>query len=278
MSLPQLEPATSKLDLDATDVGSVFVSNYPPYGVWGEAAVPRALEVLDSPGDPEASLGLYMHVPFCRRRCKFCYFRVFTDKKPEQISAYADHLAGEVEEYSRRKIVEGRDLDFVYVGGGTPSYLPDELIESLFVRVKAAMSWDKVEEVAFECEPGTLTEPKLETLRNVGVTRLSVGIENFDDRILRLNGRAHLSPEIERVQPWIAALDFPQVNVDLIAGMVGETWESWRETVQKTIDWDPDSVTLYQMELPFNTVFSKAKMRGESEVEFADWAMKREWH
>lgn len=278
MSLPQLEPATSKLDLEATDVGSVFVSNYPPYGVWNEAAVPQALEALDSPGKADVPLGLYLHIPFCRKRCKFCYFRVFTDKNNEQIQGYLDALAAEVEAYGRRKIVEGRHLDFVYVGGGTPSYIAVKQLEPLVARLKAAMPWDKAREVAFECEPGTLTQSKLEAIRGIGVTRLSLGIENFDDDVLRENGRAHLSPEIERVRPWIEDLDFPQVNVDLISGMVGETWVTWRETVKKTIDWDPDSVTLYQMELPFNTVYSKSKLRGESEVEFADWKTKREWH
>ncbi len=278
MTVPQLEPATSKLDLAATDVGSVFVSNYPPYSTWGEGDVVKAEAALDAPGNPETPLGLYMHIPFCRKRCKFCYFRVFTDKNNDQIQTYLDALAAEVEAYAQRKIVEGRHLDFVYVGGGTPSYIAVKQLVPLVAQLKAAMPWDRAREVAFECEPGTLTQSKLEAIREIGVTRLSLGIENFDDDVLRENGRAHLSPEIERVRPWIQALDFPQVNVDLIAGMVGETWETWRETVQKTIDWDPDSVTLYQMELPFNTVYSKSKLRGESEIEFADWKTKREWH
>ena len=278
MTVPQLEPATSRLDLEATDVGSVFVSNYPPYSAWSEADVPAAQAALDAPGDPAVPLGLYMHIPFCRKRCKFCYFRVFTDKNNEQIQGYLDALACEVEAYSKRRVVEGRHLDFVYFGGGTPSYIAIKQLEPLVERLKAAMPWDRAREVAFECEPGTLTQSKLEAIRRIGVTRLSLGIENFDDEVLKENGRAHLSAEIERVRPWIEALDFPQVNVDLIAGMVGETWDTWRETVRKTIEWDPDSVTLYQMELPFNTVYSKSKLRGESEVQFADWKTKRDWH
>ena len=87
-------------------------------------------------------------------------------------------------------------------------------------------------------------------------------MENFDDTILELNGRAHVSKEINRVLPWIEKIGFPSLNIDLIAGMVGETWETWRETVRKAIDVDADTVTVYEMELPFNTRFSKQFFEG----------------
>ena len=119
------------------------------------------------------------------------------------------------------------------------------------------MPWDKALEVAFECEPGTLTQSKLETIREVGVTRLSIGVENLNDAVLRENGRAHVTKEIYRIMPWVHQLEFDQVNIDLIAGMVGEVRETWEETVQKAIELNPDSITIYQMELPFNTVYSK---------------------
>jgi len=276
--MPQVEPATSRLDLEATEVGSVFVSNYPPYSFWSREAAPEAEAVLDAPPRAGVDLGLYVHIPFCRRRCKFCYFRVYTDKNSEQIQRYVDALGSEVEKFAERRAVQGRSLRFVYFGGGTPSYLAVKQLEPLVRRLKAAMPWDGAEEVAFECEPGTLTRPKLEALRSLGITRLSLGIENFDDAVLSENGRAHVSTEIERVAPWINELDFPQVNIDLIAGMVGESWETWRETVRRAIEFDADSVTIYQLELPFNTVYSKAKLEGGAEVSFSDWKTKREWH
>ena len=123
--------------------------------------------------------------------------------------------------------------------------------------MKDAFSWSAVDEVAFECEPGTLTEAKVHAIKDIGVTRLSLGLENMNDEILRENGRAHTTKEIHRCMPWIRDADFQQVNVDLIAGMLGETWDLWRDTVQQTIDLDPDSITVYQMELPYNTVYAK---------------------
>ena len=117
----------------------------------------------------------------------------------------------------------------------------------------------------------------MDAIKEIGVTRLSLGVENLNDDILAENGRAHLSKEVYRVIPWIADLEFDQVNIDLIAGMVGETWDSWRDTVERTIDLNPDSITVYQMELPFNTVYSK-DLFGGKDLYVADWKTKREWH
>ncbi|MGD8330796.1 MAG: coproporphyrinogen-III oxidase family protein, partial [Acidobacteriota bacterium] len=234
--------------------------------------------VLDTPPRPDVPLGQYIHIPFCRKRCKFCYFRVYTDKNADQVTGYIDALVRENEIYAEKTAVSGRPLKYIYFGGGTPSYISVKHLEDLVARLKQALPWDDAEEVAFECEPGTLSQPKVEAIRGIGVTRLSLGVENFDDRILELNGRAHVSKEIYRVAPWIRDAGFDEVNVDLIAGMVGETWESWRETVQRAIDFDADMVTVYEMELPFNTRFSKQLFEGEMDVSLADWKTKREWH
>jgi oxygen-independent coproporphyrinogen-3 oxidase len=147
-------------------------------------------------------------------------------------------------------------------------------------RLQEALPWDGVAEVTFECEPGTLQEHKLQTLRQLGVTRLSLGIENFDHDILEYNGRAHHEEEIYRAYGWAREFGFEQINIDLIAGMVGESWDNWRRCIDKTLDLSPESVTIYQMELPFNTVFSKElKLVGQDEPSqaVADWPTKREW-
>jgi oxygen-independent coproporphyrinogen-3 oxidase len=94
----------------------------------------------------------------------------------------------------------------VYFGGGTPSFLSTRQLQSLVARLTAASPWKGAEEITFECEPGALTEPKLAAIREMGVSRLSLGVENFDDRILEVNGRAHRSPEIERVYRAARAL------------------------------------------------------------------------
>jgi oxygen-independent coproporphyrinogen-3 oxidase len=186
-------------------------------------------------------------------------------------------LVRELEIYAELPGVQGRDLTFVYFGGGTPSYISARHLRQFVARAQQCIPWDSAREVAFECEPGTLTRAKLEAIKEIGVTRLSLGIENLNDEILASNGRAHRSQEIYQVMPWIRELEFEQLNVDLIAGMVGESWESWKQTVSGAIALEPDSVTIYQMELPHNTVYSK-EMAAGSQLSFADWDTKRAWH
>ncbi len=272
------EPATAGASTPETEVGSVFVSNYPPFSAWSADHLPALDRVLAAPPRADTDLGLYLHIPFCRKRCKFCYFRVYTDKNFSEIGAYVDALGHEVELYASAPAIAGRLPKFVYFGGGTPSYISAKHLLELVERVQAAIPWEGAEEVSFECEPGTLSEGKVQTLKEIGVTRLSLGIENFDDEILRENGRAHLSQEIDRCLPWIEAAGFDQLNIDLIAGMVGERWETWRETVAKTVDLAPDSVTVYQMELPFNTRYSGRILDGSFDIALATWDDKREWH
>ena len=113
------EPATG-LETAEREVGSVFVANYPPFSFWKPEQVEAAERALAAPPRPGVDLGLYLHVPFCRKRCKFCYSRVYTDKNAEAIGEYLDAMAREVESYAARPAVAGRPLRFVYVGGGRP--------------------------------------------------------------------------------------------------------------------------------------------------------------
>jgi len=259
-----------------TEVGSYFISNYPPFSQWTAEGVPEVEQAMHA-APAQVPLGLYLHIPFCRKRCKFCYFRVYTEKNAHEIELYLSALAREIELVSKLPCMGGRPFRFVYFGGGTPSFLSSRQLTSLVDRLRANVNWDQAEEVTFECEPGTLSESKVHTLQRLGVTRLSLGVENFSDTILEENGRAHLSGEVYKAWEWIQAAAFPNVNIDLIAGMVGETWENWKDCVRRTIELAPDSVTIYQMELPFNTVYSQDILGNQIETPVADWPTKRAW-
>ena len=267
------------LEVDQTDVGSYFVANYPPFSVWtADAARTHGLVALAAPPS-DVALGLYLHIPFCRKRCHFCYFRVYTDKNAREVEEYLDTLAREWDLYQQTRAIAGRPLDFVYFGGGTPSFLSIRQLQTLVSRLTAASPWDDAEEITFECEPGTLTEAKLDAIRRMGVSRLSLGVENFDDRILELNGRAHRSPEIGRTYEYARSIGFPQINLDLIAGMLGETDANWTACVRRTLEFEPDSVTIYQMELPYNTAISTDLLKGGGQFRepVANWSTKRRW-
>jgi oxygen-independent coproporphyrinogen III oxidase len=263
---------------EETRGGSYFVSNYPPYSFWSPDRVGDAFSALERAPAADTPLGIYLHIPFCRKRCHFCYFKVYTDKNAAEVEGYLDAAVQELSLYSAKPVIGGRKPKFIYFGGGTPSYISSRQLASLVDRMKMLLPWDEAEEITFECEPGTLTEGKLQVIRDLGVSRLSLGIENFDDEILKANGRAHTSKEIGPAYRYARSIGFPQINIDLIAGMMGETPENWRECVRKTIELDPDSVTIYQMEIPFNTtIFKGMKVAGDTVAPVATWKSKREW-
>ncbi|TCO92316.1 oxygen-independent coproporphyrinogen-3 oxidase [Chthoniobacter flavus] len=278
MSHDVLEILAEEKKHDETEVGNYFVSNYPPFAYWDAETAKTVRGLLDQPQKPGVPLGVYFHVPFCRKRCHFCYFRVYTDKNADEIKRYLDAGIAELEIYAKSPLIRGRKPRFIYFGGGTPSYLSVAQLKSLTDRMKELLPWDEAEEVAFEAEPGTLNEAKLSAIREIGVTRLSLGVENFDSHILEINGRAHRTDEIYRAYNFARSIGFPQINIDLISGMVEETDENWRENVRKTVELLPDSVTIYQMEVPYNTgIYKEMKAEGKLTAPVANWHTKRGW-
>lgn len=263
-----------------TTAGNYFVANYPPFSFWTPQRSGEAHAALELPPRPDTPLGVYVHLPFCRKRCHFCYFRVYTgaDAKRDRVHSYVSAVLDELAMFSGKPLVAGRKPRYVYFGGGTPSFLSPPDLSRLFSGMKQSLPWDEVEEVTFECEPGTLSDEKLKLLRALGVTRLSLGIENFDNEVLRGNGRAHLSKEIYRSYDFARSIGFPQINIDLIAGMLNETEANWRECVRKAVAMDADCVTIYQMEIPFNTtIYQQMHQRREIVAPVADWPLKRAW-
>ena len=241
-----------------TEVGSYFIANYPPFSQWTAEALPRGrARRCDSPPRRTSPLGLYLHIPFCRKRCKFCYFRVYTDKNARDVETYVAALSREIELVSRLPVMGGRPFRFVYFGGGTPSFLSAKQLTSLVDRLRANINWDQAEEVTFECEPGTLSQPKMRDAARAGRHAAEPGHRELQRRG---PGGQRPGPSVGRSLQGLGldpAAGFPNVNIDLIAGMVGETWDNWKDCIRKTIELSPDSVTIYQMELPFNTVYSQ---------------------
>ncbi|MFT4692860.1 MAG: coproporphyrinogen-III oxidase family protein [Verrucomicrobiia bacterium] len=261
-----------------TTAGNYFVSNYPPFSFWKPEGVPGLMEAIERPPEPDTPLGIYVHIPFCRKRCHFCYFKVYTDKDSSEIRAYTDAVRRELEIYASKPFIGGRKPNFIYFGGGTPSYLSVNQLKELTDAMKEVLPWDEAEEVAFEAEPGTLTDHKLAAIRELGVTRLSLGVENLDDHILEINGRAHRSKEIKRAYNFAREVGFDHINVDLIAGMLEETDPNWKDVIRQTIDLAPDCITIYEMEIPYNTtIYQRMKTEGKLIAPVADWETKRRW-
>ncbi len=273
---PHVIPCASPLDAEPAD-GSYFVAAYPPFPFWNESLVRYANDVLATPpvAPPEAPLGIYVHVPFCAKRCDYCYFRSFAGGTNGEKDDYVDAVIEEAKNYRRSPALSDRALSFIYFGGGTPSLLSDRQIRTLLTGLQDAFPWDDVEEVTFECAPKTVTLAKLHTLRQLGVTRLSMGVQHWDDQVLQRSGRIHLVQDAERAYAWIQEVGFDVVNLDLIVGLGGETDASFLGGVERCIELGPACVTIYQLEVPHNTPLYRTLYDAESPAPLPSWALKR---
>ena len=194
-----------------TEVGSYFVATYPPFSVWSadgggarrHAGAARAGRAGRAARHVPAHPVLPQAVPL------LLLPRLHRQERVTRSATTSTSWRANGSSAARLPAMAGRPLNFVYFGGGTPSFLSTRQLQGLVARLSAATPWSDAEEVTFECEPGTLTEAKLAVIRGIGVTRLSLGVENFSDDILELNGRAHRSPEVFRAYEFARTLGFP---------------------------------------------------------------------
>lgn len=269
------EPAPTVV-ADEPLVGSYFVSAYPPFSRWSAEAALAYRARLDAGPEPDnPPLGLYVHVPFCVRRCEYCYYLAYAGETHERVDDYIDAVLSEAQQYADTALIADRPLSFVYVGGGTPSLLSAGSIERLMGGLRQRFCWDAVEEVSFECAPQTVTEQKLQAMLGAGVTRVSLGAQQLDDRVLELSGRVHLVDQIERAYEEMRQAGFDIVNLDLMVGMVGESAGSFERSLERVIALAPESVTIYQLEIPLNTPLYRALEEGRVEG-LASWRTKRQ--
>lgn len=270
-------PRTLNVGIDESLEGNYFVSAYPPFSCWKKEHVLQLDSKLEAPLSAAGgtSLGLYVHIPFCDVRCMYCYYFSHANKSPDLIDGYIDALIKELAIYRAKLSFSSRHLSFVYFGGGTPSILSERQIHKLIKQLKALFPWTAVQEATFECAPKSVTEPKLRALRESGVTRISMGVQQLDDAILKQNGRVHLASDVERAYTIIRRFDFEIVNVDLMVGLIGESDESFMESLERIIAMNPDSVTIYQLELPLNTPLYRVLNKSVPASSLATWEVKR---
>lgn len=229
-----------------------FVSNYPHFRYWKKSGVPAM--VSPSP------LNVYIHIPFCIQKCAYCYYKTESYKNPAQLDAFLDALVGEIEIASRVFHLEGRPLEAVYIGGGTPSLLQDRMFVRVVETLRRHFVMDKPE-FTVEAEPRTITKKKTAFFKELGVNRLSIGVQSFDDHIIELSGRHHSGQKaLEAVDIVKEASDIV-VNIDLLSGLAGETPETWQSTVQAAIGSGAHNITVYKMETYLNTEFFNEGVR-----------------
>lgn len=267
--------ATSLKRPEVADYGNYFVAAYPPFSAWTRERLEEVERRLaHPPSSPAPELGLYLHIPFCEHRCRFCYY-LSHDDRGAAVDDYLEALERELSLLSRMPYVSGRRLAFAYVGGGTPSLLSTRRLSRLLQGIRSHLPWDEAREVTVECAPRSITAEKLSLLRDAGVTRLSLGVQQLDDEVLRRSGRVHLTADAERAWAAVERADFPVANVDLMVGLPGETDETVERTLERVVAWAPESVTVYQLEIPLNTPLYRILHGDPTTEQPPAWPVKR---
>ena len=195
-------------------------------------------------------LGLYIHIPFCVRKCKYCDFNSFKlniDEKKKYLSA----LSKEMELYKEK--IGQKEIDSIFVGGGTPSILNEEEIKILFDNINLNFKIKEDAEITMECNPGTLTLNKLKTMKECGVNRLSIGLQAVQNHHLKYIGRIHTFEEFEKNYHEAKKVGFDNINIDLMYALPNQTKEDWMESLEKVVNLNPTHISAYSLILEENT-------------------------
>jgi oxygen-independent coproporphyrinogen III oxidase len=185
---------------------------------------------------------LYIHIPFCVRKCLYCDFLSL----PFDEQAARRYLSGLCRELELKSSMAG-ELKTIFIGGGTPTLLPADCFEQLFHCLRKNFMFSPEIEISVEANPGTVTAPKLEVLFSLGVNRMSVGIQSFRDDELKMLGRIHTSDEALEAVNSVKSAGFKNWSVDLMYGIPGQTMEAWKETLAKALGLFPCHISAYEL-------------------------------
>ena len=208
--------------------------------------------------------GIYIHIPFCKRRCIYCDF--FSTTQSEKKSAYVHALCQELD--MQKDYLEGEDIETIYLGGGTPSQLTPKELEEIFSSLYNIYKVKEDAEITLEANPDDLTPEYIHMLRTLPINRISMGIQTFQEETLKLLHRRHTSQQaIEAVQHCREA-GFQNISIDLMYGLPGETLETWKEDLQQAIALHPEHISAYHLIYEEGTALWK--LREQHQVEEAD--------
>jgi oxygen-independent coproporphyrinogen-3 oxidase len=231
---------------------------------------------------------LYVHIPFCARICPYCAFykdlldRSQTWRFCEALLRELEQNQGEAMPRSTRRTRDRRSLllpSTIYFGGGTPTALTTAQLEFLLEGFRERLDVSSIEEWTMEANPGSVSTRKAALLRKLGVTRISLGVQSWDDQLLKVLGREHSAHQAEQSFHLLRAAGFSNINIDLMFGLPGQTIEQWKATLEKTIALQPDHISAYCLTYEEDTEFFLRHARGEfrqdvdADAEFFEMAM-----
>lgn len=203
--------------------------------------------------------GLYVHVPFCAKKCSYCDFVSFGGRQ-DSLPSYLCALKNEARQYA------GQKIDTVYFGGGTPSVLSSEQAADLIEFLKGSFNIVNNAEITFECNPASVTKEKLQTLKKLGVNRISIGAQSLSDSVLDSLGRAHTLTQFEQAVELTRETGIENFNFDLIFALPSQTLSLWQQTVNKAIKYAPNHISCYSLTLSENTPMGKLAQAGKLDI------------
>jgi oxygen-independent coproporphyrinogen III oxidase len=210
---------------------------------------------------PERAV-LYLHIPFCNTKCGFCDYTVYVNRPEPAVECYVQALEREVRAFPGHRVFPEFTVDAIYFGGGTPGILSSGQIARLLGACRESFRLEADAEIALEFDPATVTAEKVRALKDAGFTRLSMGVQAFNDRLLALCNRDHDVATAERAYHQIRQ-EFEFVNLDLIFPLPTQTVAEWQESVDRAIALEPGCLTAYGLELWPKTPFHHQVMEGE---------------
>ncbi|MHB8061171.1 MAG: coproporphyrinogen-III oxidase family protein [Ruminiclostridium sp.] len=245
-----------------------FINQYPPSNFLNKKDVSLLWE--------KQHYNLYVHIPFCYKKCEFCYYKSEELGDKPVPDEYVAALVREMEMYSRIPEIQSKVASSVYFGGGTPTKLSGNQIKILLDTINKNFYLDEDYELCFEARPGKETsEEKLALLNEYHIRRISFGVQSLDDEVLKANGRNHDVSSFYQVYELARKIGIPCINADLLSGMVNQTRESWLDTVDQLVRLRPENIAVYKLELYFNNVLYR-KIR-EKEIKLMSNELEAEY-
>lgn len=208
--------------------------------------------------------GIYLHIPFCKRRCIYCDF--FSTTQSERKTEYIRALCRELE--MRKDYVQGECIETIYLGGGTPSQLSKEDFERIFFSIYKVYEVSPEAEITLEANPDDLSREYIAMLRSFPFNRLSIGIQTFQEQTLQLLRRRHTAQQALRAFQECRAAGFSNISIDLMYGLPGETLTSWQQDLEQALSLRPEHISAYHLIYEENTVLWK--LREQHKVEEAE--------
>lgn len=193
--------------------------------------------------------GIYLHIPFCKKRCIYCDF--YSSTRSDLRTRYVEALCSELEQ--RIDYLEGAPVRTLYLGGGTPSQLTTEQLQRIFDTMQRLINLNDLEEVTLEANPDDLTARYVEGLTTLPINRLSMGIQSFDDSMLRLLNRRHTAQQARDAVERCRAAGFSNLSIDLMYGLPGQTAEAWRNDLQQAIALGVEHISAYHLSVEEGT-------------------------